>query len=54
MAKADETISAYVKSSAMDLLVMGVYGHSHIHTLIIGNTTSSMLRSCPIPVLLFR
>lgn len=52
--KADETISAYVKSNDMDLLVMGAYGHSHIRTLIIGSTTSSMLRSCPIPVLLFR
>ena len=52
--KADETISAYVQSNDMDLLVMGAYGHSHIRTLIIGSTTSSMLRSCPIPVLLFR
>jgi nucleotide-binding universal stress UspA family protein len=52
--KADEAISAYVKSNAIDLLVMGAYGHSHIRTLIIGSTTSSMLRSCPIPVLLFR
>ena len=50
----DEVISAYVKSNEMDLLVMGAYGHSHIRTLIIGSTTSSMLRSCPIPVLLFR
>lgn len=52
--KAEEVISAYVKSHAMGLLVMGAYGHSHIRTLIIGSTTSAMLRSCPIPVLLFR
>ena len=52
--KADETITAYVKANAIGLLVMGAYGHSHIRTLIIGSTTSSMLRSCPIPVLLFR
>jgi len=50
----DEVISAYVKSNRMNLLVMGAYGHSHIRTLIIGSTTSSMLRSCPIPVLMFR
>lgn len=52
--KADEVIAAYVKSHEMGLLVMGAYGHSHIRTLIIGSTTSSMLRSCPIPVLMFR
>ena len=52
--QADDVISAYVKSEAMDMLIMGAYGHSHIRTLIIGSTTSSMLRSCPIPVLMFR
>lgn len=50
----DEVISAYVKDNGMHLLVMGAYGHSHIRTLIIGSTTSAMLRSCPIPVLMFR
>ncbi len=52
--KADDVIAAYVKSHGIDLLVMGAYGHSHIRTLIIGSTTSAMLRSCPIPVLMFR
>jgi nucleotide-binding universal stress UspA family protein len=33
---------------------MGAYGHSQIRTLIIGSTTSVMLRSCLIPVLMFR
>lgn len=51
---ADEVIADYVKAEAMDLLVMGAYGHSHIRTLIIGSTTSNMLRSCLIPVLMFR
>lgn len=51
---ADDLISAYVKANQMDILVMGAYGHSHIRTLIIGSTTSTMLRSCPIPVLMFR
>ncbi len=52
--QADEVIADYVKTNEMDLLVMGAYGHSHIRTLIIGSTTSSMLRSCPISVLMFR
>lgn len=51
---ADDAIAAYVKANAIDLLVMGAYGHSHIRTLIIGSTTSNMLRACPIPVLMFR
>ena len=38
----------------MNMLIMGAYGHSHIRTMIIGSTTSNMLRSCPIPVLMFR
>ena len=50
----EELLADYVKSNAMGLLIMGAYGHSHIRTLIIGSTTSNMLRSCPIPVLMFR
>jgi nucleotide-binding universal stress UspA family protein len=34
--------------------LMGAYGHSHIRNLIIGSTTTAMIRSCKIPVLLFR
>ena len=37
-----------------DLLIMGAYGHSRIRTLIIGSTTTEMMRSCKVPVLLFR
>jgi nucleotide-binding universal stress UspA family protein len=33
---------------------MGAYGHSRIRTLIIGSTTTEVIRSCLIPVLLFR
>lgn len=50
----EEAITTYVKTHAMNLLIMGAYGHSHIRTLIIGSSTSAMLRSCPIPVLMFR
>lgn len=52
--EADVVISEYVKSAEIDMLLMGAYGHSRIRTLIIGSTTSSMLRSCLIPVLMFR
>lgn len=51
---ADQAISDYVQNQKMDLVVMGAYGHSRIRTLIIGSTTSNMLRSCLVPVLMFR
>jgi nucleotide-binding universal stress UspA family protein len=52
--QADTVIAAAVEEQAVDLLVMGAYGHSRIRSLIIGSTTSEMIRSCKIPVLLFR
>jgi len=43
-----------VAGNAINLLVMGAYGHSRIRYLIIGSTTTEMIRTCKIPVLLFR
>ncbi|MDP2214078.1 universal stress protein [Phenylobacterium sp.] len=37
-----------------DLLVMGAYGHSRIRELIVGSTTTAMIRTGKVPVLLFR
>jgi nucleotide-binding universal stress UspA family protein len=51
---ADNEISAYVEGRGINLLVMGAYGHSRIRQLIIGSTTTSMIRRCKVPVLLFR
>ena len=50
----DEVIGARVESEHEGLLVMGAYGHSRIRSLVIGSTTSAMVRRCKIPVLLFR
>lgn len=50
----DEVITAYVEAKEMDLVVMGAYRHSRIHDLILGGTTTSLIRSCRIPLLLFR
>lgn len=50
----DISIAAYVESKKIDLLVMGAYGHSRLRNLIIGSTTTEMIRSCKIPVMLFR
>ena len=51
---ADKVISDHVEKAGIDLLVMGAYGHSRIRNLIIGSTTTQMIRSCKIPVMLFR
>lgn len=50
----EETISERVEQAGIDLLVMGAYGRSRIRQLIVGSTTTAMLRSCRIPVLLVR
>ncbi len=50
----DTVIPATVKEFGIDLLVMGAYGHSRIRTLIVGSTTTQVLRGSHIPVLLLR
>jgi nucleotide-binding universal stress UspA family protein len=52
--QADAVIAKRVSDDAIDLVVMGAYGHSRIRSLIIGSTTTEMIRSCKIPVMLFR
>jgi len=50
----EKVIGAHVSETGADLLIMGAYGHSRIRTLIIGSTTTEMVRACKIPVMLFR
>lgn len=50
----EDVIAGNVEKHAIDLLVMGAYGHSRIRNLIIGSTTTALLRSCKVPVLMFR
>ncbi|WP_282601747.1 universal stress protein [Paracoccus sp. PARArs4] len=50
----DEVIDRVVTEDGFDLLVMGAYGHSRIRSLIIGSTTTAMVRAVRIPVLLYR
>jgi len=44
----------YVRKESIDLLVMGAYGHSRIRQLIVGSTTTTLLRTSPEPVLVLR
>lgn len=47
-------LHAYQARHAIDLLVMGAYGHSRIRQFLVGSTTTSMLRSTTTPLLLLR
>jgi len=48
------TLHAYQEEQGIDMLVMGAYGHSRIRHLLVGSTTTDMLRRTRIPLLLLR
>lgn len=50
----EDAIIEYVKKFNVDLLIAGAYGHSRIRKLLIGSTTTELLRGCYVPVLCFR
>ncbi|WP_207455377.1 universal stress protein [Azospirillum sp. SYSU D00513] len=50
----EEVIPDHAARNGVDLLVMGAYGHSRIRQLIVGSTTTAMVRACRIPVLMVR
>ncbi|MCE0733045.1 universal stress protein [Halomonas sp. G15] len=50
----EATLRAYQEEQQIDLLVMGAYGHSRIRHLLVGSTTTAMLRKAKGPVLLLR
>ncbi|GAB2186662.1 universal stress protein [Roseibium sp. LAB1] len=52
--KPEATLGKLVEEQHYDLVVMGAYGHSRIRSLIIGSTTTEMVRTCKVPILLMR
>lgn len=50
----ETVIAQKVLNRKIDLLVMGAFGHSRIRQLLLGSTTIEMIRTCTIPLLLFR
>lgn len=50
----ETALARLVEDTPFDMLVMGAYGHSRIRSLIIGSTTTEMIRSCKVPVVLIR
>ncbi|OJY36008.1 MAG: universal stress protein UspA [Rhodobacterales bacterium 65-51] len=50
----ETALGKLVDEAQFDMLVMGAYGHSRIRNLIIGSTTTAMIRACKVPVVLMR
>ncbi len=50
----EAVIPEVIRREDIGLLVMGAYGHSPIRALILGSTTTNMVRTCEVPVLMFR
>ena len=50
----ETALGKLVDEAGFDMVVMGAYGHSRIRSLIIGSTTTEMVRSCKVPVVLLR
>ncbi|ARE82251.1 MULTISPECIES: universal stress protein [Roseovarius] len=50
----ESALGKLVDEAGFDMVVMGAYGHSRIRSLIIGSTTTEMVRSCKVPVVLLR
>ncbi|NVN56788.1 universal stress protein [bacterium Scap17] len=44
----------YARQHAIDMLVMGAYGHSRIRQLLVGSTTTEMIRNATVPLLILR
>lgn len=47
-----EEIIKFIKEDAVELMVMGAYGHNRLRELLLGSTTSHVIQKSPIPVLL--
>lgn len=54
LGKPEQVIGDVVAQTPGAMLVMGAYGHSPLRTLIVGSTTTAMIRSVHVPVLLVR
>ncbi len=50
----DKVLGELIETEGHDLLVMGAYGHSRIRNMIIGSTTTEMIRTCKAPVVLIK
>jgi len=51
---AENVIPQYISDNHIELLIMGAYGHSRIRQLLVGSTTTAMIRTSSVPLLLLR
>jgi nucleotide-binding universal stress UspA family protein len=49
-----KAMAEHVEQAGTDLLAIGAYGHSRLRSMVIGSTTSEILRACKLPTMLFR
>jgi nucleotide-binding universal stress UspA family protein len=52
--KEAEEILKFIKEGAVELMVMGAFGHNRLRSLLMGSTTSQVIQKSCIPVLLTR
>ncbi|NHI00728.1 MULTISPECIES: universal stress protein [Oceanimonas] len=52
--EADKALTGYQQRHAMDLMIMGAYGHSRIRQWLVGSTTTAMMRDSQVPLLVLR
>lgn len=50
----EKVIADSVARHQIGVVLMGAYGHSRIRQLVVGSTTTAILRTCHVPVLMFR
>jgi nucleotide-binding universal stress UspA family protein len=50
----DKELIKFIREGAVELLVMGAYGHNRFREFLVGSTTSTVIRKSTIPVLLTR
>ena len=50
----EKVIADSVARHRIGVVLMGAYGHSRIRQLVVGSTTTAILRTCHVPVLMFR
>ncbi len=50
----ERVLCDYRREQAVDMVIMGAYGHSVIRRFLVGSTTTGMIRNAAVPVLLLR
>jgi nucleotide-binding universal stress UspA family protein len=52
--KEDREIIKFIQEGSIELMVMGAFGHNRLRELILGSTTSYVIRKSTVPILLTR